>query len=58
MDNIVLSLTVEEVNLIVGALGELPFKVVFPLVSNIDSQIVAQRQTAEAPSTGDTYTTN
>ncbi len=50
MENIVLSLSVDEVNLIVAALSKQPFDMVFPVISNIDRQIAAQRQQlAEEP---------
>ncbi|MEB3168099.1 MAG: hypothetical protein ACKN89_02710 [Cyanobium sp.] len=44
-----LDLTIEEVNLILDALGEQPFKTVFTLVSRLQSQARSQLQSS-APS--------
>lgn len=42
MKEIKLDLTVDEVNVILQALGELPFKQVYPLVNKIQEQAAAQ----------------
>lgn len=53
-DEINLRITTDEVNLILEALGNLPFVKVYTLIGRIQSQAAAQLQGAEgAPRTGD-----
>ncbi|MBD1857658.1 MULTISPECIES: hypothetical protein [Leptolyngbya] len=42
MEQLSLNLTVQEINLILDALGEQPYKQVFPLVEKIKAQAEAQ----------------
>lgn len=44
MQDIQLQLTLDEVNLILNALGNLPYSQVFQLIQKIDSQAVSQLQ--------------
>ena len=45
MEELKLSLTVDEINLILGGLGELPYKTVGSLISKIITQSQAQFKT-------------
>lgn len=47
-----LTLTVNELNLVFGALQELPFKVVDPFIRKIQGQLFAQAKAAEEAATG------
>ena len=44
MQEITLNVTIEEANLILEALGEMPFKKVYPLISKIQNQASDQIQ--------------
>ncbi len=48
MQNITLNISIDEANLILEALGDLPFKKVYPLVSKIQEQ--ASQQLSNKPS--------
>lgn len=53
MENVNLSLNVNQLNVILGALGKAPYEAVFGLVEEINKQVVpqlqAQRQQPEGP---------
>ena len=55
MERINLSLTVNQLNVILGALGKAPYEAVFGLVEEINKQVVPQLQAAQqgmAPAEG------
>lgn len=45
--NVVLSLTIDEVNIIMAGLGKLPFEKVFQLIPLIDNQVQEQLKVQE-----------
>ncbi len=49
MQDIQLRLSIDELNLILEAVGNLPFPRVYALVSKIQSQAAGQLQAAQAP---------
>jgi myosin heavy subunit len=48
MENVTLSLNVNQLNVILGALGKAPYEAVFGLVEDINKQVVPQLQAAQA----------
>lgn len=46
---ITLSITLDEVNTVLGGLGELPAKLSFPLINKIQTQATEQINAAETP---------
>ena len=48
MQNVQFNLTIEEANLVLGALGELPAKVSMALIQKLQQQAQAQAQPEEA----------
>lgn len=48
---VTLKLTLDNVNLILGTLGEAPYKLSSPLVDNIKAQVVPQLQAAQPDAT-------
>ncbi|MEO1451980.1 MAG: hypothetical protein AAFV07_20785 [Bacteroidota bacterium] len=57
MEKITLTLTLDETNLILKALGEQPFNSVYELIGKIQHQATDQLQDSDAP-TPDTPTTD
>lgn len=51
MDNLTLELTLEEVNVLLEALGSQPFKQVHQLITKIQTQATTQLQKVQAGST-------
>ena len=49
MENVNLSLNVNQLNLILGALGKAPYEAVFNLVEEINKQVVPQLQAQRQP---------
>lgn len=48
MENVNLTLNVNQLNIILGALGKAPYEAVFGLVEEINKQVIPQLQAAQS----------